>query len=232
MGAPGEHEHDVVVIGPAGRPRASWRSRLAPSVAAIAMAVIGIGVAALLPTGGHHSHALPPGVVTPTGQATPAPLPARVTLPATRSVMQPTTQPATPSSPTDDPATGSPPARGPSVTRTRGSTAGTPGTPAPSSTPPPPSKTEEAYNKNGVPTFADYANASNPGGIIAFGRLVQVSCKIYDPSIPSASPDGYWYRIASAPWDDKYYAVANTFLNGDPPGGPYSHHVDPAVPEC
>ncbi|MEW2255313.1 hypothetical protein [Streptomyces sp. NPDC047869] len=45
-------------------------------------------------------------------------------------------------------------------------------------------------------------------------------------------PGGYWYRIASPPWSDTYYAVANTFLNGDPPEGPYSHDVDEKVPDC
>lgn len=50
--------------------------------------------------------------------------------------------------------------------------------------------------------------------------------------MPSASPDGYWYRIASAPWNNKYYAVANTFANGDPLGAPGSHNTDMSVPNC
>ena len=83
-----------------------------------------------------------------------------------------------------------------------------------------------------MPTFGDYQNASGPGDAIAFGEDVQVPCKVYDPSIPSANPGGYWYRIASPPWDNAYYAVANTFLNGDPPGGPYARNYDPAVPDC
>ncbi len=42
----------------------------------------------------------------------------------------------------------------------------------------------------------------------------------------------YWYRIASAPWNNEWYAIANTFLNGDQPGGPTEHNTDFAVPDC
>jgi hypothetical protein len=62
---------------------------------------------------------------------------------------------------------------------------------------------------------------------------VEVSCKVYAPQILSANPDGYWYRIRSAPWNDAYYAVANTFWNGDVPGQkPYVHNTDFAVRDC
>lgn len=53
-----------------------------------------------------------------------------------------------------------------------------------------------------------------------------------DGTIASVNPDGYWYRISSSPWNNSYYAAANTFLNGDPPNGPYSHNTDFAVPDC
>ena len=92
--------------------------------------------------------------------------------------------------------------------------------------------TEEAYNKNGVPTFADHTNASDPGPTISFQESVQVTCRVYDTSIDSSLPGGYWYKIASPPWSNSYFAVANTFLNGDPPGGPYTHNYDPNVPDC
>jgi hypothetical protein len=61
---------------------------------------------------------------------------------------------------------------------------------------------------------------------------VQVSCKVYAPQIASVNPDGFWYRIASSPWNNAYYAPANTFMNGDPWNGPYSHNTDFAVPTC
>jgi transcriptional regulator with XRE-family HTH domain len=90
---------------------------------------------------------------------------------------------------------------------------------------------EEEYNKKGAATF-QFLNASGPGQPLEFQEIVMVSCKVRNTALPSATPDGYWYRIASMPWDNKYYAVANTFLNGDPQGGPYTHNTDFAVQSC
>jgi hypothetical protein len=83
-----------------------------------------------------------------------------------------------------------------------------------------------------VNTFRDHHHVSGEGRPVPAGARVFVSCKVYDPSIPSVSPAGYWYRIASRPWSNRYYAPANTFLNGDPPDGPYSHPVDRRVRRC
>ncbi len=90
----------------------------------------------------------------------------------------------------------------------------------------------EQQGHHGANTFSDYHNASGEGTFISPASTVQVSCKVYDPTIVSANPDGYWYRIASSPWNDQYYAVANTFMNGDPWGGPYTHNTDFSVPDC
>lgn len=97
---------------------------------------------------------------------------------------------------------------------------------------PPLAWSEQETPKHPVNTFTNYHNASGMGPPIAAGEWVQVSCKIYDPTIASVNPDGYWYRIASAPWDDVYYSPANTFMNGDPYGGPYTHNTDFSVPNC
>ena len=70
------------------------------------------------------------------------------------------------------------------------------------------------------------------GQKIPAGAWVQVMCKVYAPQIQSANPDGYWYLIASSPWNSAYYAVANTFMNGDPWNGPYTHNTDFNVPDC
>ena len=70
------------------------------------------------------------------------------------------------------------------------------------------------------------------GPFISPASWVQVSCKVYDPTIQSVNPDGYWYRIASSPWNNQYYSPANTFMNGDPWGGPYTHNTDFSVPNC
>jgi hypothetical protein len=83
-----------------------------------------------------------------------------------------------------------------------------------------------------VNTFRSHRRVTGRGKPIAAGQTVLVSCKVYDPSIPSVKPDGYWYRIASRPWRNRYYAPANTFLNGDPPNGPYKHNTDRRVRNC
>jgi Trypsin len=99
---------------------------------------------------------------------------------------------------------------------------------------PPPSQlwSEQETPNHPVNTFLNYHNASGMGTPIAAGQWVQVSCKVYDPYIASVNPDGYWYRIYSAPWNNQYYSPANTFMNGDPYGGPYTHNTDFAVPNC
>jgi len=106
------------------------------------------------------------------------------------------------------------------------------------SSPPPPlpvpatTWSEQETPNHPVNTFTNYHNASGMGPAIAAGQWVQVSCKVYDPTIASVNPDGYWYRIASSPWSNAYYSPANTFMNGDPYGGPYTHNTDFAVPNC
>jgi hypothetical protein len=99
---------------------------------------------------------------------------------------------------------------------------------------PPPSQLwwEQETPNHPVNTFLNYHNASGMGAPIAAGQWVQVSCKVYDPYIASVNPDGYWYRIASSPWNNAYYAPANTFMNGDPYGGPYTQNTDFGVPNC
>jgi hypothetical protein len=116
-----------------------------------------------------------------------------------------------------------------------GSTSTTvPALPAPEPTPPAPPAyySEQETPNHPVNTFTNYHNASGMGPAIAAGQWVEVSCRVYDPTIASVNPDGYWYRIASSPWNNAYYSPANTFMNGDPYGGPYTHNTDFAVPVC
>ncbi len=103
---------------------------------------------------------------------------------------------------------------------------------APSGAPPGETTYAEQEGHNGVQTFTDYHNASGRGVDIAPAATVQVSCKVLDGTVASVNPDGYWYRIASSPWSDGYYAPANTFMNGDPWNGPYTHNTDFNVPDC
>jgi len=111
------------------------------------------------------------------------------------------------------------------------------GQPAPPVDPPPPPPPPVKYMQqvtpnHGVNTFTNYHNASGMGPAIPAGTWVEVSCRVYDPFIGSVNPDGWWYRVASGPWNNSYYSPANVFMNGDPYGGPYLHNTDFAVPVC
>ena len=125
------------------------------------------------------------------------------------------------------------PLPGPTVTPPPGPTI-TPTTPppGPTVTPVPPKTYAEQEGHYGANTFTNPYNASGIGPKIPAAAWVQVLCKVYAPQIQSANPDGYWYLIASSPWNNAYYAVANTFMNGDPWNGPYTHNTDFNVPNC
>jgi surface antigen len=98
--------------------------------------------------------------------------------------------------------------------------------------PAPPDAYTELEGHNGTNTFSDPTTATGQGAFIGAGQQVQVACKVYAPQIASVNPDGFWYRIASSPWNGGYYAPANTFMNGDPWTGPYTHNTDFSVPTC
>jgi hypothetical protein len=124
-------------------------------------------------------------------------------------------QPPTPTPPTPTPPTPAPPTSAP-----------------PTPVPAPKTYPEQVWSSTGVNTFTNYHNASGIGPKLAHNQWIDVSCKVYDPTIPSVNPDGYWYRIASSPWNNAYYSPANTFYNGDPPTGPFTHPTDWNVPNC
>ncbi len=110
-----------------------------------------------------------------------------------------------------------------------------PHTPSPtvSASPYIPGKTyTEQTGQYGSGTFTDPHNPSVSGIRIEAFQKVQVACKVLAPTIPSVSPDGYWYRIASRPWNNDYYAPAVNFENGDTIGGPALHNTDFRVSNC
>ena len=82
-------------------------------------------------------------------------------------------------------------------------------------------------------TWSDYREAGGTAGPrIPAGRTVTVSCRLRGFRVADGNP--WWYRIASPPWGDMYYASADGFYNdghttGTLSGTPY---VDPAVPLC
>lgn len=80
-----------------------------------------------------------------------------------------------------------------------------------------------------LPDVQNPANAGGPGPRIGSGVHVEVTCKYRPPStIGSAYPDGYWYKIASTPWNNSYWAVANIFHNGGDGRGATNW----SIPDC
>ena len=105
--------------------------------------------------------------------------------------------------------------------------------PSPPPPPPPPAGTLAETTGGETHTWTDYTNAGGTEGpTIPGGTTVQVSCK----RVGFAVADGntWWYRIASDPWNDKYYASADAFYNNGATSGPLNGtpYVDPAVPDC
>jgi Prokaryotic phospholipase A2 len=99
---------------------------------------------------------------------------------------------------------------------------------------PPPAPTTYAETTGSTSgTFTNYTNAGGSvGPTIGAQQTVQVACKLTGFAV--ANGNTWWYRIASAPWNNAYYAPADNFYNngatsGSLAGTPW---VDPAVPNC
>jgi hypothetical protein len=88
---------------------------------------------------------------------------------------------------------------------------------------------EMANSPSGPRTFDNPHILINEGKRVPNETTVRVSCKVFSTVLAG---NQYFYRIATDPWDNKYYSPANSYLDGDPPGGPYTHGVDAAVPDC
>jgi hypothetical protein len=146
-----------------------------------------------------------------------------------------TTPQAPPTTSAPAPSTPPPPTSGTVVStpRPKRPTAAPTTAPTPPPAPQQPTMWTEQSGTHGSPTFTDPFNASGMGQRIGDMQTVQVLCRVYAPAIASANPDGWWYRIATPPWNGTYYAVANTFWNGDTPGQtPYTHNTDFNVAVC
>jgi hypothetical protein len=82
-------------------------------------------------------------------------------------------------------------------------------------------------------TWTNYSNAGGAeGATIATHASVQVSCVVQGFRVADGNTN--WYRIASSPWNNAYYASSDAFYNngatsGSLDGTPY---VDPKVPSC
>jgi Divergent InlB B-repeat domain len=88
-------------------------------------------------------------------------------------------------------------------------------------------------------TWTDYENGSGTEGPdISQYETVGVTCKVVglvvdqSPSDPAGDP--WWYEIASAPWNDEYFASADAFYNNGASSGSLvgTPLYDPNVPTC
>jgi hypothetical protein len=89
----------------------------------------------------------------------------------------------------------------------------------------------ETTGSIGANTFADPRTLIDNAQPIPADTTLQVRCRYYAPSIPSVTPDGFWYLIDSGDWAGRW-SPANSFMNGDVPGARTVHNTDFAVPLC
>jgi len=100
-------------------------------------------------------------------------------------------------------------------------------------TQPPPSNTYSETVGGPTNTWTNYSDAGGTQGpSISTGQTVQITCKVTGFKV--ADGNSWWYRIASSPWSNSYYASADAFYNdgatsGSLSGTPFD---DPAVPNC
>ena len=83
----------------------------------------------------------------------------------------------------------------------------------------------------GANTFADPRTLLDRALPIPPHTTVMVRCRYYAPSIPSVTPDGFWYLIDGGEWAGRW-TPANSYMNGDVPGGPTLHNTDMDVRLC
>jgi hypothetical protein len=88
---------------------------------------------------------------------------------------------------------------------------------------------EQAAKEN-IATYRGHETDGFPGVDIPAASTVEVTCKTFDPTSEVAEDEGYWYLIHSPPWEDEYFAPANTFLNGA--HGTEKIATDYMVPDC
>jgi surface antigen len=95
----------------------------------------------------------------------------------------------------------------------------------PPSTPPPPPTWGETVGGN-AHTWTNYTNAGGTQGpTIPAYTTVQIACKV--PGFRVADGNTWWYRIASAPWNNAFFVSADAFYNNGQTSG--SLHGTPFV---
>jgi len=70
--------------------------------------------------------------------------------------------------------------------------------------------TEQAGGGSAKPTFRNPLVFGGQGQSVQPHEKVEVVCRFFQPNAdPSVRHDGWWYLIASQPWNRQYYTVAN-----------------------
>ncbi len=118
----------------------------------------------------------------------------------------------------------------PSSSSTTGTTLGTP--PQTTGTTAAPQTYSETVGGN-ANTWTDYSDAGGTQGpTIPAYQTVQVTCAVQGFRV--ADGNTWWYRIASSPWDNNFYASADAFYNNGQTSGSLlgTPFVDPNVPVC
>jgi hypothetical protein len=82
-------------------------------------------------------------------------------------------------------------------------------------------------------TWTNYSDAGGTqGATISTSQSVQVTCVVQGFKVADGNTN--WYRIASSPWSNAYYASADAFYNNGATSGSLrgTPFVDPKVPAC
>lgn len=82
-------------------------------------------------------------------------------------------------------------------------------------------------------TWTNYTNAGgSEGPQIAAYQTVRVTCRVQGFMV--ADGDTWWYKIASSPWGNAYFASADAFYNNGQTSGSLhgTPFYDPNVPVC
>jgi hypothetical protein len=108
------------------------------------------------------------------------------------------------------------------------------GTPPPPPPPPPPPTAKHVETTGGSShTWTNYTNAGGEQGpSIPSNATIEIACKLEGFRVSDGNT--WWYRLASSPWDGKYYASADGFYNNGQTSGSLhgTPFVDGSVPDC
>ncbi len=82
-------------------------------------------------------------------------------------------------------------------------------------------------------TWSDYEHAAGRAGpTIAGHQTIEIACRVKGYRVTDGNV--WWYRIASAPWNGRYYVTADAFYNNGHRSGSLLHtpFFDSRVPVC